>query len=159
MYILLFLNNLNFWNSFRNSFYFQPVCCNHWPFPLQICAPFWCPTKLEVSTLVQKSSTVIYDAPPKTEMFEFPLPEAESKFNFCNSAGFRYEAKCVRICLMKGTVDCYFVKYITWAQFHIDIGLKYCLANSSTKQNFAENLSRAICIMLTNWLVTYFCRT
>lgn len=33
---------------------------------------------------------------------EFPLPTKDAKFNFINTAGFSYEAECVRTCIENG---------------------------------------------------------
>ncbi|XP_038074045.1 trans-1,2-dihydrobenzene-1,2-diol dehydrogenase-like [Patiria miniata] len=66
---------------------------------IKVPCPFWCPTKLEVTTSIGEADL-------KTELYEFPLPKADNSFLHVNSAGFRYEAECVRQCLMKGLKEC-----------------------------------------------------
>ncbi|XP_012263314.1 trans-1,2-dihydrobenzene-1,2-diol dehydrogenase-like [Athalia rosae] len=57
---------------------------------------FWCPTKLVLPSGQERSLT---------------LPEGAHRFNFCNSAGLRYEAAEVRRCLKAGLKESPFVTH------------------------------------------------
>ncbi|XP_071795022.1 trans-1,2-dihydrobenzene-1,2-diol dehydrogenase-like [Asterias amurensis] len=71
---------------------------------IKVPAPFWSPTKLEVS--LQECTGTSSNVEQRTEIIEYPLPKSDKKFNFVNSVGLRYEAECVRQCLMKGHKEC-----------------------------------------------------
>lgn len=57
---------------------------------IEVDSPFWAPTKIRKND----------------EEMEFPLPSTDAKFNFVNSAGFSYEAECVRKCIENGNLEC-----------------------------------------------------
>ncbi len=78
---------------------------------IKVHAPFWSPTKLEVSLQECKDNSASSNVEQKTEIFEYPLPKTDKKFNFVNSAGFRYQAECVRQCLIKGHKECPLVSH------------------------------------------------
>ncbi|XP_022091276.1 trans-1,2-dihydrobenzene-1,2-diol dehydrogenase-like [Acanthaster planci] len=72
---------------------------------IKVLSPFWCPLKMEVTTVVQKSDDVL-DIEEKQEVMEFPLPSNREGFVYPNSAGFQYEAEAVRQCIIKGLKEC-----------------------------------------------------
>lgn len=63
---------------------------------IRIPAPFWCPTKIILSSGKDLS---------EEEVFEFKPPEAVGEFNFINSGFLSYEAQHVRDCLVKGLTE------------------------------------------------------
>jgi dihydrodiol dehydrogenase / D-xylose 1-dehydrogenase (NADP) len=62
---------------------------------VKICAPFWCPTKMELT----HQGPYGPDESKPQETFEYALPECSKPTNFTNSIGFAYEAAAVMKCL------------------------------------------------------------
>ncbi|KAL3842951.1 hypothetical protein ACJMK2_020922 [Sinanodonta woodiana] len=56
---------------------------------IEVRAPFWCPTKVTTPT----------------GDYEFTLPD-DKGFNYINSAGLAFEAKCTRECIQNGCTEC-----------------------------------------------------
>lgn len=68
---------------------------------IRICAPFWCPTQMEVT----KKAT------GKTEQFQFPVPSSKVKPFFDNSTGLRYQAEAARQAINDGKKEHEFMSH------------------------------------------------
>ncbi|XP_071795019.1 trans-1,2-dihydrobenzene-1,2-diol dehydrogenase-like [Asterias amurensis] len=78
---------------------------------IKIKNPFWCPTKLEISTYVAEEGSTVFDINEKTEILEFPLMKSSYHQNYPNAVGMRYEAEAVRQCIIKGLKECPIVSH------------------------------------------------
>ncbi|XP_038074140.1 trans-1,2-dihydrobenzene-1,2-diol dehydrogenase-like [Patiria miniata] len=97
---------------------------------IKIPAPFWSPTRLEVTT--QSGKGTPYDPKEKTEILEFSLPSSELPQNYPNAVGMRYEGEAVRQCIMRGEKECSLVRhedsiYVAelTEKLHHDLGYMY----------------------------------
>ena len=67
-------------------------------FVQQVCDPFWCSTRIEIS-----------DADKNVEVYEYPLPDIKWNFNFRNQQGMQYMASAIGKYIKEGKC------YLYWA--------------------------------------------